>query len=110
MSYANDEIAVFAALMVAGWWSARQQANPARMAAAVWAPLGMLAALGVNQPLSAVVSEPRPYTALQNILVLAQHSHDPAFPSDHAVLAGASRRGCSRSVGASAGSPRWPQS
>jgi undecaprenyl-diphosphatase len=59
------------------------------MAAALWAPLGMLLALGVNQPISAMVGEPRPYTALQNILVLAHRSHDPSFPSDHAVMAGA---------------------
>jgi undecaprenyl-diphosphatase len=46
LAYANYGIVVFAALMLAGWWSARRQGNPARMAAAVWAPLGMLAALG----------------------------------------------------------------
>jgi undecaprenyl-diphosphatase len=89
LAYANYGIVVFAALMLAGWWSARRQANPTRMAAALWAPLGMLLALGVNQPISAMVGEPRPYTALQNILVLAHRSHDPSFPSDHAVMAGA---------------------
>lgn len=89
LAYANDGIAVFAALMLAGWWSARRQANPVGMAAALWAPLGMLLALGVNQPLSAIVDEPRPYATLQNIVVLAHHSHDPSFPSDHAVMAGA---------------------
>jgi undecaprenyl-diphosphatase len=89
LAYANYGIVVFAALMLAGWWSARRQANPTRMGAAVWAPLGMLLALGVNQPISAVAGEPRPYTTLQNILVLAQRSPDPSFPSDHAVMAGA---------------------
>jgi membrane-associated phospholipid phosphatase len=89
LSYANYGIVVFAALMLAGWWSARQHANPTRMAAAVWAPLGMLLALGVNQPISAIVGESRPYTALRNILVLAHRSSDPSFPSDHAVMAGA---------------------
>jgi undecaprenyl-diphosphatase len=89
LAYADYGIVVFAALMLAGWWSARRRADPTRMAAAVWAPLGMLVALGVNQPISAIVGEPRPYTALQHILVLAQRSHDPSFPSDHAVLAGA---------------------
>jgi undecaprenyl-diphosphatase len=89
LAYANYGIVAFTALMLAGWWSARRQASPACMAAALWAPLGMLAALGVNQPISAVVGEPRPYATLPNILVLAQHSHDPSFPSDHAVMAGA---------------------
>jgi undecaprenyl-diphosphatase len=89
LAYAGYGIVVFAALMLAGWWSARGQASPVRMAAALWAPLGMLVALGANQPLSAMVGEPRPYTTLQNILVLAHRSADPSFPSDHAVMAGA---------------------
>src|SRR5206468_2950377 len=33
--------------------------------------------------------EARPYATLPNVLVLAHHSHDPSFPSDHAVMAGA---------------------
>ncbi|WP_033288087.1 phosphatase PAP2 family protein [Amycolatopsis jejuensis] len=89
LAYATYGLVVFAALMLAGWWLARRQANPVRVAAALWAPLGMLLALGVNQPISAMVGEPRPYTTLQNILVLAHRSHDPSFPSDHAVMAGA---------------------
>jgi membrane-associated phospholipid phosphatase len=89
LAYANYGIVVFAALMLAGWWLARRQASPARMAAALWAPLGMLLALGVNQPISAMVGEPRPYVTLQNILVLAHRGADPSFPSDHAVMAGA---------------------
>jgi membrane-associated phospholipid phosphatase len=36
-----------------------------------------------------VVGEPRPYTPLPTILVLAQHTTDSSFPSDHAVMAGA---------------------
>jgi membrane-associated phospholipid phosphatase len=102
LAYADYGIVVFAALMLAGWWSARRQATPTRMAAALWAPLGMLLALGINQPISAVVGEPRPYTTLQNILVLATHSPDPSLPSDHAVMAGAVTAGLflvSRSLG-----------
>jgi undecaprenyl-diphosphatase len=92
LAYASYGIVVLAALMLAGWWSARRQASPARMAA-VWAPLGMLLALGVNQPISAMVGEPRPYVTLQNILVLAHRRADPSFPSDHAVVAGVSAAG-----------------
>lgn len=88
-AYSTYGIVLFAALMLAGWWSARGQASPARMAAAAWAPLGMLLALGLNQPLSALVGEPRPYATLPDLVVLAQRSTDPAFPSDHAVMAGA---------------------
>ncbi len=86
--YATYSPVLFAALLVAGWWVARWRGQPV-MAAAVWAPVATVVAVGLNQPLVAAVNEPRPYTALPHILVLAQRSSDPAFPSDHAVLAGA---------------------
>jgi undecaprenyl-diphosphatase len=89
LTYANAGIVVFAALMAAGWWTARAKADPTLMTRAIWAPLGMLIALGANQVIVAAVNEPRPYAALPDILVLAQRGHDPSFPSDHAVMAGA---------------------
>jgi undecaprenyl-diphosphatase len=88
-AYAGYGVVLFAALLLVGWWNARARADPSAMAAALWAPLGMLAALGINQPIAALVDEPRPYTALPDILVLAHRSLDPSFPSDHAVMAGA---------------------
>jgi undecaprenyl-diphosphatase len=51
--------------------------------------MGALAAVAINQLIVALVAEPRPYAVLPHILVLAQRSSDPSFPSDHAVLAGA---------------------
>ena len=60
-----------------------------RMAAALWAPAGMLIALGLNQIPVALVHEPRPYTVLPAAQVLVTRSADYAFPSDHAVMAGA---------------------
>ena len=87
--YTNYGIVLLALLLLGGWWLARQQANPRVIAAALWAPVGMLAALGVNQPISSAVGEARPYAVLSNILVLAHRSMDPSFPSDHAVTAGA---------------------
>ena len=89
LAYANDGIVLFAALMLLGWWIARRAADPLVMGRAIWAPLGMLLALAVNQLFVAEVNEPRPYTNLSGLLVLAHHSHDPSFPSDHAVMAGA---------------------
>jgi len=59
------------------------------MAAALWASLGMLLALALNQPIGAMVNEARPYASLPNILVLATPTADPSFPSDHAMVAGA---------------------
>lgn len=89
LAYASYGIALFAALMLAGWWVARGRADPTAMAKALWAPAGMLIALGINQLIVAAVHEPRPYAALPGILVLAPRSLDPSFPSDHAVVAGA---------------------
>jgi undecaprenyl-diphosphatase len=86
--WATYGIAFFAGLLVIGWWRARR-ADPAVMAAALWAPLATLLAVAVNQPIAAWVAEPRPYTSLQGILVLVHRSTDPSFPSDHAVMAGA---------------------
>jgi undecaprenyl-diphosphatase len=86
--YAAYGVVLFAVLLSAGWWSARNDANPVRMVAAVWAPLGMLAALGVNQLVAAAVNETRPCQALHDIVVLHCNT-DPGFPSDHAVMAGA---------------------
>ena len=87
--YAHDGVAVFAVLLVWSWWVARGADDLRAVAAAVWAPLGALLALGLNQPLVHLVAEPRPYTVLPHVLVLVARSSDPAFPSDHAVMAGA---------------------
>jgi undecaprenyl-diphosphatase len=59
------------------------------MAAALWAPVGALIALGLNQPLGNLVGEARPYTLFPHTLVLVARSQDFSFPSDHAVMAGA---------------------
>jgi undecaprenyl-diphosphatase len=87
--YARDGLLVFAALMLVGWWVARRRQDRRAMAAALWTPLGMLLALGVNQLLVEIVGRARPYAVLPDILVLADRSTDPSFPSDHAVVAGA---------------------
>jgi undecaprenyl-diphosphatase len=82
-------LVLFAVLLPAGWWPARRRTSPVLVAAALWAPLGMLLAPGMNQPLPAPVGGPRPSTALPDIVILAHRSLDPSFPSDHAVPAGA---------------------
>jgi len=87
--WANYGVVVFAALLLMGWWRARRRADPSVMAAALWAPVATALAVAINQPIVALVAEPRPYTAIPGILVLAHHSTDPSFPSDHAVMAGA---------------------
>ncbi len=89
LAYANYGIVAFGALMLAGWWVARRSGDPQRMAAAIWVPIATLIAVGLNQPIAAIANQPRPYTALPDILVLAGRSLDPSFPSDHSVMAGA---------------------
>ncbi|MGW5111430.1 phosphatase PAP2 family protein [Nocardia sp. NPDC004123] len=90
--YANDGVVLFAVLLLAGWWIARRDADPAAMVAAVWAPLGMSIALVINQPIAAAVDETRPCNALHDIVILHCNT-DAGFPSDHAVMAGAAAAG-----------------
>jgi membrane-associated phospholipid phosphatase len=89
IGYAEYAIVILAALLLAGWWIARRRADLTVLAAAVWTPLGALAAVAINQPIVAAIHGPRPYAVLPDILVLAQRGSDPSFPSDYAVLAGA---------------------
>lgn len=83
---------MFAALMVAGWWLARVEADEVRMAAAIWVPVVVLVALGINQPIADIIGEVRPCNALHDIVVLHCNT-DARFPSDHAVMAGAAAVG-----------------
>ncbi|MEH0844254.1 phosphatase PAP2 family protein [Micromonospora sp. CPCC 205711] len=87
--YAAYGVAIFALLMLAGWWGARRRGEPAVVAAALTAPLVTLLAVAVNQPFVALFHEPRPYTSHPGILVLADRGGDFSFPSDHSVMAGA---------------------
>lgn len=87
--YAEYGVGLFAGLLLLSWWMARRDGDLRRVTAALWAPVGALLALGVNQFLVAAIAEPRPYTVLPGVLVLVTRSADPSFPSDHAVMAGA---------------------
>lgn len=81
-------IAVFFILLLVAWWYARKN-KIEKFVALTWAGLGTIVAVGVNQPIVNHFKEARPYTNLHNILVLAHHSSDYGFPSDHATTAGA---------------------
>ncbi|MDA3624042.1 phosphatase PAP2 family protein [Saccharopolyspora sp. WRP15-2] len=87
--YATYGVVLFAVLLLAGWWTARRSGEPSGMAAALWAGIGTLVAVGLNQPIVSAVHEARPYNALSGILVLADRSTDFSFPSDHATMVGA---------------------
>lgn len=51
--------------------------------------IGTVVAVGINQPISHIFKEPRPYDSLSNILVLIHRANDYSFPSDHGVMVGA---------------------
>jgi membrane-associated phospholipid phosphatase len=92
LAYAGYGVVLFAALLSAGLWLCRADSDRA-LAAAGWAPLAVLLAVGLNQPLVSAFAEARPYTTHPGVLVLASRSSDFSFPSDHAVMAGAATAG-----------------
>ncbi len=86
--------ALFLPALVAAWWGARRAFDaPRAVAAALWAALGTLVALAVNQPVGRAIGEKRPYDVLHHVQVLVARSHDVALPSDHAVAVGAASAG-----------------
>ena len=89
VAFAEYGVVLLAVLLLASWWRARGTGDVSRVAASHWAPLGALAALGLNQLLANDVQERRPYATLPHVLVLVSHTRDWSFPSDHAVMAGA---------------------
>jgi membrane-associated phospholipid phosphatase len=76
-------LGIVAAVVYSRWHQARV------MAAAVWAGVGTVIAVGVNQPIGNAVGEHRPYTAYPHALTLVDKTSDFSLPSDHAVMAGA---------------------
>lgn len=88
-AYAQYGVVLFVVLLLAGWWVARRSGRVVGVAAAISAGGATLLAVAVNQPIVQAVHEARPYTTLPGILVLANRTTDPSFPSDHATMAGA---------------------
>ena len=99
--WATYGVVVFALLLVGAWWVGRRS-GPQAVAGVVCAAAATLIAVGVNQPIVAAVAEPRPYATHPDALVLVARTSDPAFPSDHATMAGAV------AVGLLFASWRWP--
>jgi undecaprenyl-diphosphatase len=102
-TYAKDGIALFAVLLVVGWWVGRNSTNPVGgVAKAGWAGASALLALAINQPLGAAIDRARPYTTIPNMHLLVDKTTDFSFASDHATVAGAVAAGLfllSRRVG-----------
>ncbi len=86
--YANYGPGLFAVLVLIAYLMARSQ-GPRAVAVTIWAAIGTVVAVGVNQPVVNLVQRARPYNTMGGVEVLVIHSHDFSFPSDHAVVAGA---------------------
>jgi membrane-associated phospholipid phosphatase len=78
---------LFAALLGWAWWTARRR-SAAVMAAALWAPIGVVAAVAVNEPIEQMPTVQ--WTAFHGLVV---HSTDLPAPSDHAAVAAAATAG-----------------
>ena len=91
-AFARYGVVVFAGLLLLGVWRLRG-AGGTELASAVWAGLSTLLAVAVNQPVAALVAEPRPYAVHPAALVLVDRTSDWSFPSDHSVVAGAAAVG-----------------
>jgi membrane-associated phospholipid phosphatase len=89
VAYAKYGVALFAGLLLVGWWSARKAGDRRSMAALLWGGTGALAALGVAQQIGHVVDRARPYAVMPAAHVLIAHTADFSFPSDHATVVGA---------------------
>ncbi len=89
VAYAKFGIALFAILLLVGWWGARAGRDFTAMARLLWAGAGTLLAVALNQPIGSLVGRARPYTAMPTVHVLIARTGDFTFPSDHSVAAGA---------------------
>jgi membrane-associated phospholipid phosphatase len=96
--------ALLASLFWAGWWVSRRH-GPAVMAAALWAPVGVLVAAALREPLEHLVTARQAHPA-PHLIGVFQRSGDLSLPSDHAAMAGAAVAGLllvRRPLGALAG-------
>ncbi|WP_344872871.1 phosphatase PAP2 family protein [Nonomuraea antimicrobica] len=87
-------LVVFAALMAAAWWRARR-ARAEGMAAALLAPVAVVACYVVSELAKAVVREDRPCRGLGGVttIVPCPAYGDWSWPSNHATLVAAAAAG-----------------
>ncbi|MFD8673480.1 phosphatase PAP2 family protein [Streptomyces seoulensis] len=87
--YSTYGLALFALLMLIGWWQARHQ-NAAQAVKALAAPVLTVLAFAVSTALKQTVQENRPCQSLHVITLEAcPATGDWSFPSNHATLAAA---------------------
>lgn len=89
-AYAEFGIAVFAILLLLGWWDARGSKDSIAAVAAVgWAAVAALVGVGLVQIIGGAVDRARPTTVLHGTHLLLDPTKDFSFPSDHSTAAGA---------------------
>lgn len=81
-------LVVLGTVLATGWFLARNH-SPRKVGAALSAGLAAVVGFLINQPISSVIAERRPYQTLHHVLVLIPRVRDFSMPSDHAVVAGA---------------------
>ncbi|MFF2996225.1 phosphatase PAP2 family protein [Streptomyces sp. NPDC057950] len=82
-------LAVFAVLMLVGWWRARHRSARAAVTA-LMVPVIVVVAYGVNSVFKLLVREDRPCQSLRvRTLEACPAPGDWSFPSNHAVIAAA---------------------
>lgn len=83
-------LALFAVLLLAGWWTARRTGTRT-MTAALWAPVAVVLAYLVNDLIKVVVAEPRPCQQIPHVItvITCEAPTDYSFPSNHAAISGA---------------------
>ncbi|WP_203654935.1 phosphatase PAP2 family protein [Actinocatenispora rupis] len=82
-------VALAAVWVVCGLLARRRADGFQSLAAVVLTGVATLVGLALNQIVGPLVDRPRPFVAMPHVLLLLNHSTDPSFPSDHAVIAGA---------------------
>lgn len=90
IAYGSDYgLAVFAVLMLIGWWRARS-GDPAAVARALATPVVVVAAFVINNLTKSVFDEARPCQTLHTLTVEAcPGPGDWSFPSNHSAIAAA---------------------
>ncbi|HEX3778765.1 MAG TPA: phosphatase PAP2 family protein [Pseudonocardiaceae bacterium] len=88
--YATYGLILFGLLVLATTFSARRAA-PEMLALALWSPVAIVLAFGVNDIVKSVFDEPRPCRAIAGVTTLlpCDGPQDWSFPSNHAAVAGA---------------------